>query len=77
MRKILKKLRAENDFTQDDMAKRLGVSRTTYCNIERENSKGSLDFWLGVTRAFPKVEAEVMEKLKERAEREKEAKGCA
>lgn len=70
MRKILKTLRAENDFTQDNMAKRLGVSRTTYCNIERGNSKGSLGFWLGVIRAFPKVETEVMEKLKERAERE-------
>lgn len=68
MGKILKVLRAKYDFTQDKMAMRLGVSRATYCKIENDKAKGSLDFWLGVIRAFSEVEAEVMEKLKERAE---------
>lgn len=66
MRKILKKLRVEWDFTQEKMAMRLGVSRTTYCNIENGKAKGSMTFWLGVIRAFPEVEDEVITKLKER-----------
>ena len=73
MRKTLQKLRVDNDYTQSDMAKRLGVSRTTYCNIENGKTKGSLNFWLGVIRAFPKVEAEVMKHLKARAENEEQA----
>ena len=67
MRKLLKMLRAKYDFTQEKMAMRLCVSRTTYCNIENGRSKGSMTFWLGVIRAFPEVEEEVMTKLKERA----------
>ena len=66
MRKILKGLRGENDYNQGEMAKRLGVSRTTYCNIENGKVKGSMTFWLGVMRAFPEKESEIMEKLKER-----------
>ncbi len=68
MRKHLKVLRAKYDYTQEEMAKRLNVSRTAYCNIENGRSKGSLTFWLGVIRAFPEVESEIMEKLKEREE---------
>jgi DNA-binding XRE family transcriptional regulator len=67
MRKNLKMLRVENDFTQGEMAMRLGVSRTTYCNIENGKSKGSITFWLGVKRAFPEIEIDEMTKLKERA----------
>lgn len=68
MRKILKMLRAKYDFTQEKMAMRLSVSRTTYCNIENGRSKGSMTFWLGVMRAFPEVEGEVLDILKERSE---------
>ena len=66
MRQILKMLRAKYDYTQKEMAMRLSVSRTTYCNIENGKRQGSLGFWLGVMRAFPEVENEVMTILKER-----------
>ncbi len=66
MRKFLKVLRAKYDYTQAEMGTRLGVTRTTYCNIEKGKSNGSLSFWLGVIRAFPEVETEVMQILKER-----------
>ena len=67
MRKNLKMLRIENDFTQEQMAIRLGVTRTTYCNIENGKSKGSMDFWLAVKRAFPEVDIEDMTKVREEA----------
>lgn len=67
MRKNLKMLRVENDFTQEQMAIRLGVTRTTYCNIENGKSKGSMTFWLAVKRAFPEIEIDEIIKVKERA----------
>lgn len=73
MRKVLKVLRAKYDFTQEKMAMRLCVSRTTYCNIENGRSKGSMSFWLGVIRAFPESENDVMTILKERSESEEQA----
>lgn len=53
MRKELKKLRAEYDLTQEQMAKICGVSRTAYGNIERGKSKGSMTFLLNVAKTFP------------------------
>ncbi len=64
MRKNLKLLRVENDLTQADMATRLGVTRTTYCNIENGKSKGSMTFWLAVKRAFPEIDIDEMAKVK-------------
>lgn len=66
MRKNLKMLRVENDFTQAEMAMRLGVTRTTYCKIENGKSNGSMTFWLGVKRAFPEIDIEEMVKRKEK-----------
>ena len=70
MRKNLKMLRIKNDFTQEKMAIRLGVSRATYCNIENGKSTGTIKFWLGVKRAFPEVDIEAITEVKERAKRE-------
>lgn len=67
MRRILKVLRAKHDLTQEEMAMRLGVSRTTYVNVENGKSKGSMRFWLGVIRAFPEAEQDVMSILKARS----------
>lgn len=53
MRKNLKLLRVEHDLTQEEMAARLGVTRTTYCNVENGKSDGSSFFWLNVQREFP------------------------
>lgn len=66
MKGILKGLRGKYDFTQEKMAMRLCVSRTTYCKIENGKSKGTMKFWLGVMRAFPEVEDDVMNILKAR-----------
>lgn len=68
MRKNLQMLRVENDLTQEQMAKRLGVTRTTYCNIENAKSKGTMTFWLAVKREFPDIDIDEMAKVKERAE---------
>lgn len=65
MRMKLKLLRVENGFTQAQMALRLGVSRTTYCNIENGRSKGTITFWLGVKRAFPEIDIDEITKVKE------------
>ena len=54
MRKKLMMLRAEYDLTQEQMAKKCGVSRTAYGNIERGKSKGSMTFLQNVAKAFPK-----------------------
>ena len=66
MRKNLKMLRVENDFTQEKMAIRLGVTRATYCKIENGKSKGTMTFWLAVKRAFPEIDIEEMTEVKER-----------
>ena len=66
MRKNLKLLRIENDLTQAEMAARLGVTRTTYCNIENGKSKGSITFWLCVKRVFPEIDIEELIKRKEK-----------
>ena len=73
MRQILRELRVKYDYTQNEMAKRLGITRTTYCGIENGKRKGSLSFWLGVIRAFPEKEAEILAILKEREEHEEQA----
>lgn len=64
MRKNLQMLRIENDLTQEQMATRLGVTRTTYCNIENGKSKGAITFWLAVKREFPEVDIEVMAEVR-------------
>lgn len=62
MRKKLKMLRIEHDLTQGEMAKRLGVSRTTYCYIEKGKSNGTMSFWLGLKREFPEIDIDEMAK---------------
>lgn len=66
LRKELKKLRVEYDLTQEQMAAQIGVTRTTYCNIENAKSNGSTDFWLALKREFPKIDIEVMAEVKAR-----------
>lgn len=67
MRKNLKMLRTDNDLTQEQMAKRLGVTRTTYNNIENGKSKGSITFWLRVKEEFPEIDIVEMEKVRVQA----------
>lgn len=63
MRTNLKLLRVKYGFTQAQMAMRLGISRTAYINIEKGRSKGSIDFWLGVKRAFSEEDIEELAKV--------------
>lgn len=67
MRTNLKVLRITNHLTQEQMAKRLGVTRTTYCNIENGKSSGTTAFWLSVKAEFPDCDIDVIMKTEERA----------
>lgn len=44
--------RCDNKLTQGEMAKRCGVCRTTYANIENGKRDGSLKFWNRVQAEF-------------------------
>jgi len=42
MRDYLKKARKQADFTQAEIAKKVGIARTSYTNIEQRDSSRSL-----------------------------------
>lgn len=44
--------RCENKLTKGGMAKRTGVSRTTYTNIESGKRLGTKSFWDNLQREF-------------------------
>lgn len=52
MRTELKVLRVKNHLTQDEMAKKIGVTRVNYSAIEQGRNGGSLDFWDKLQTAF-------------------------
>lgn len=62
-RKNLKLFRVEKDYTQAEMAALLGVTRTTYCNIEKGKSKGAIEFWLKMKTVFPEIEIDELAKV--------------
>ena len=66
MRKKLQILRIQHSLTQDQMAVRLGVTRTTYNKVETGKSNGTTNFWLAVKREFPEVNIEDVAKIEER-----------
>lgn len=59
MRTKLKLLRVENNLTQNEMAKKTGVSIATYNKIENGTRNGSMEFWKNVQIAFNLTDAEV------------------
>lgn len=59
MRTKLKVLRVKEDLTQDEMAKKLGVSRQTYQAIESGERRGSDIFWNNVQTTFEIPESEM------------------
>ena len=65
MRVNLKLLRVKYNLTQAEMAALIGVTRTTYCNIENGKSKGSMTFWLAVKREFPEIDIEEVARKEE------------
>ena len=52
MRNLLKVLRAERDWTQEDLAKKLGVTRQAIIAIEREKYDPSLPLALRIANLF-------------------------
>lgn len=52
MRKELKKLRIDENLYQSEMAKKCGVSRTTYGKIENGERDGSFSFWATLQNEF-------------------------
>lgn len=52
MRENLKRVRSELKYTQEDVAKKLGISRATYTNIELGNKKPSFDLAIKIKKVF-------------------------
>ena len=62
MRLNLKVFRISKGLTQDEMAEKVKITRTTYCNIETGKSGGSALFWYNLKTAFPEIDIEEMMK---------------
>lgn len=60
-------LRCDHKLTTEEMAKRTGVSRTTYSHIENGRRGGSQTFWSAVQREF-EIPDEDMWKLQKQNE---------
>lgn len=60
--------RCERKLTKGSMAKRTGVCRTTYTNIENGKRDGSHEFWNALQREFdvPDSEMYILMKNEER-----------
>jgi transcriptional regulator with XRE-family HTH domain len=52
MRKKLRMLRLSKNLSQQEMAKRLGVSYVTYSQVELGKRDGSLKFWGALQEKF-------------------------
>jgi len=52
MRNVLKDLRITAKLTQQDVANRLNIGRTSYTNIELGNKNPSLDLAISIKRLF-------------------------
>ena len=59
MKNRLKVLRAERDWTQEDLAQRLGVSRQAVIAIEKEKYDPSLPLSFRIARLFGKPIEEI------------------
>lgn len=51
-RKNLKLLRIKNDLTQEELAKALNISLSSYNLIENGERNGSIDFWNSLQEFF-------------------------
>jgi len=59
MRTELRVLRAKHNVTQQEVAKRTGVSVTTFNLIENGTRRGSHEFWVRLQREFNLNDGEV------------------
>lgn len=65
----LKLLRVRSGLTQEEMARRLTISRQTYSKIENGSVDGNIAFWSTVQREF-KISSEKMWSLVKNENRE-------
>lgn len=65
MRTHLKLLRVKHHLTQEQMAERIGCTRTTYATIETGERNGRDYFWESLQKAFD-IPDEDMWKLKKK-----------
>jgi len=59
MKNTLRVLRAERDWTQEDLARRLGISRQAVIAIEKEKWDPSLPLAFKISRLFQKPLEEI------------------
>lgn len=52
MRMNLKLFRVSQKLSQDEMARKVGMSRTHYCNVENGKSDPHTKFWESLQSAF-------------------------
>lgn len=63
----LRDLRYKNgDLTQEEMAKRIGISKAAYCNIERGVRFGSVVTWEKIQTLFNLTDDEVWKLIKKK-----------
>ena len=63
----LRDLRYKNgDLTQDEIAKRIGISKAAYCNIERGIRFGSVATWEKIQTLFNLTDDEVWKLIKKK-----------
>lgn len=61
MKNKLRVLRAERDWTQEDLAQRLGISRQAIIAIEKEKYNPSLNLAFKIARLFQKSIEEIFQ----------------
>ncbi len=59
MKNKLRVLRAEHDWTQEDLAQKLGISRQAVIAIEKEKYNPSLELAFKIARLFRKPVEEI------------------
>ena len=63
--KNLRDVRFQNgELSQEEMAKRIGISNAAYCNIERGQRFGSFRTWLKIQKLFDLTDAETWKLIK-------------
>ncbi len=60
-------LRTEKGWSQEETAKKLGVSITTYCFLETGRSNGTLNLWSKIQEVFGIPNAEMWETINPKA----------